>query len=97
MTLYICLYTFSYPTEHKAVQTNTTPGEIENDESENDHLRSLQLQSKRDYDLHRGGIRDRQILGICEVSNNKQQTCKPGSAIINATKEGDIGTVERLL
>ena len=88
MTLYICFYTFSYPTEHKAVHTNTTPGEIGNDESENDHLRSLQLQSKRNYDLQTGGMRDRQILGICEVSNNKQPTCKPGSAIINATEEG---------
>ena len=94
---YICLYTFSYPTEHKAVQTNTTPGEIGNNVSENDHVRSLQLQCKRDYDLQRDGARDRQILGQCQYSKKKQQASMPGNVIVNATEAGDLDKVKLLL
>ena len=60
-------------------------------------MRSLQLQSKRDYDLLSGGTRDKQILGKCQFLNDKQQTCKPGSAILNATEEGDLNKVELIL
>ena len=60
-------------------------------------MRSLQLQSKRDYDVQRCETRDNQLLGKCQSSKKKHSISKQGRVIVNATEAGDLDKVKLLL